>query len=425
MSFYEERAQRTRAFCADRFGMFIHWGLYAIPAQGEWIRSNQRISAEDYQPYFEEFNPVRYDPKEWAALAKKAGMKYAVMTAKHHDGFCLFDSALTEYKSTKTPAGRDLIREYVDAFRAEGIKVGFYYSLLDWHHPDYPKYGDPFHPMRENEACKDEKIRFANYVEYVHGQVRELLTNYGRIDVMWFDFSYKNMSGETWEATKLVKMIRELQPGIVIDNRLGGDGKAAEPVIYAGDFESPEQILPSEGIADVLGRPVPWEACMTLNDNWGYHAKDKNYKSAKNVIHMLIECVSKGGNLLINVGPNAKGEIPGESVAILEQVGGWMRENSASIYGCGRADMPKPEWGRYTQRGKLLYAHIFERGVATFRFNGLEGKLKKARLLMDGSELKLLRPWMARDAYEADAFVDLGTADLPEPMGTVIELELL
>ncbi|MCL2299507.1 MAG: alpha-L-fucosidase, partial [Firmicutes bacterium] len=234
MTYYDQRDARTKSFLEDRFGMFIHWGLYAIPARGEWVRNGERISNEDYQKYFDEFDPVRYDPKTWAALAKQAGMKYAVMTTKHHDGFCLFDSQYTDYKATNTPAGRDLIREYVDAFRAEGLKVGFYYSLLDWHHEDYPKYDDSIHPMRENEAYKDERIDFANYVEYLHNQVRELCTNYGKIDIMWFDFSYGDLRGEKWGATKLVEMIRELQPGIIIDNRLGGDGAAAEPPVYAG-----------------------------------------------------------------------------------------------------------------------------------------------------------------------------------------------
>ena len=202
------RDERTRWFLSDRFGMFIHWGLYAIPARGEWVRSVERISNEAYQPYFDEFNPDHYDPKAWADLARQAGMKYAVLTAKHHDGFCLFDSQLTDYKSTNTPCGRDLVREYVEAFRAEGLKVGLYYSLLDWHHPDYPAYGDRHHPMRDNEAYKDRPQDFSRYIEYLHGQVRELLTNYGRIDIIWFDFSYDNMSGETWKAAELVGMAR-------------------------------------------------------------------------------------------------------------------------------------------------------------------------------------------------------------------------
>ena len=232
MSIQSERSERTKGYCYDRFGMFIHWGLYAIPAEGEWIRSIKRISVEDYQPYFDTFDPVNYDPKKWAKIAKKAGMRYAVLTTKHHDGFCLFDSQYTDYKATNTPAGRDLVREYVDAFRAEGIKVGFYYSLLDWHHPDYPAYKDAHHPMRGNEDYKGQTgEHFERYVEYMHNQVRELLTNYGKIDIIWFDFSYDDMTAEKWQATKMVKMARELQPGIIIDNRMGGDVCSAEPEI--------------------------------------------------------------------------------------------------------------------------------------------------------------------------------------------------
>ncbi len=202
------RTERTRWFLQDRFGMFIHWGLYAIPARGEWVRSVERISNEEYQANFNEFNPTHYEPRTWAKLAKQAGMKYGVLTAKHHDGFCLFNSRLTDYKSTNTPCGRDLVREYVEAFRAEGLKVGLYYSLLDWHHPDYPAYHDRHHPMRDNEAYKDLPQDFSRYIKYLHGQIRELLTDYGRIDIIWFDFSYDQMTGETWKAAELVEMAR-------------------------------------------------------------------------------------------------------------------------------------------------------------------------------------------------------------------------
>ena len=423
MSFYEERKKRTEGFVNDRFGMFIHWGLYAIPSRGEWLRSREEMTKEDYRQYFDEFDPIYYNPKEWAKLAKEAGMKYAVMTTKHHDGFCLFDSEYTDYKATNTKAGRDLIAEYAEAFRAEGIKVGFYYSLLDWYHPEYPHYKDEIHPMRNNEAFKDVKHNFSKYLEYMHNQVRELLTNYGKIDILWFDFSYPQITGEKWEATKLMNMVRELQPDIVVNNRLGGDPLEAEPVIYSGDFTSPEQIIPSYDIVDKLGRKVPWEVCMTLNDHWGYVSKDKNYKTPKNVVRMLVECVSKDGNMILNVGPNAKGEIPKESIEILKEVGRWMHENGESIYGCGKAEAEKPEWGRYTQKGNKLYAHIYERGLYANRFDGMEGKFKKARLLSDGSELQLFRPWNSSE-FPDDAFVDLGSAELPDDIDTVIEFEL-
>lgn len=416
--------ERMRWFVHDRFGMFIHWGLYAIPARGEWVRSIEKLSIEDYRPFFEEFNPDKYNPREWARAAKAAGMKYAVMTAKHHDGFCLFDSKLTDYKATNTPAGRDLIKEYVEAFRAEGLRVGLYYSLIDWHHEDYPAYGDNIHPMRDNEAFKDKPFEFNRYLEYMHGQVRELLTNYGKIDVMWFDFSYGNLTGEAWRATELVTMMRSIQPDIVIDNRLGGNRKSADPEIYAGDFMSPEQILPPEGILNDAGEPVPWEACITLNDHWGYCSGDNNYKSAKTVIRGLVECVSKRGNLLLNVGPDARGRIPQPSLDILAEVGRWMDANGKSIYGCGPSDLPKPEWGRYTQNGKYLYAHIFDRGIGPINFRGMKGKIKRARLLADGTEIKVETPWMAHE-YTDDAFITFGGASLPDDIDTVVELELL
>lgn len=416
--------ERVKWFMEARFGMFIHWGLYAIPARGEWVRSLEKMPLAQYAPFFAEFDPVKYDPVGWARLAREAGMKYAVLTAKHHDGFCLFDSALTDYKATNTPAGRDLVREYVDAFRAEGIRVGLYYSLIDWHHGDYPAYGDKIHPERENAAFKDQPIDFARYLTYMHGQVRELLTNYGRIDVMWFDFSYDDMTGEKWRATELVRMMRGLQPHIVIDNRLGGNVKAAEPEEYAGDYASPEQLLPAEGVTGEDGRPVAWEACITLNDHWGYCSADRNYKSARTVVRGLVECVSKGGNLLLNVGPNAKGEIPAESVDVLAAAGRWLDANGKSVYGCGASALPKPEWGRYTQKGNLLYAHIYERGMGPIAFKGLQGKIRKARLLADGTEIKVETPWMAYE-YPDDAFITLGGAELPDDIDTVVELELL
>jgi len=421
------REERTREFLRSRFGMFIHWGLYSIPARGEWVRGNEKMSFEQYKVFFDEFDATRYDPRTWARAAKAAGQKYAVLTTKHHDGFCLFDSKLTDFKATNTPAGRDLIREYVDAFRAEGLSVGLYYSIIDWNHPDYPGYGDRIHPDRDNEAAKDKPIDFDRYLDYMHGQVRELLTNYGKIDIMWFDFSYDDMTGEKWRATELIRMIRSIQPDIIIDNRLGGDIRAAEPEEYAGDFYSPEQIIPPGGIVDVNGASIPWEACITLNDNWGYHSGDREYKSAAQVIRTLVECVSKNGNLLLNVGPDAKGEITRESLDVLAEVGEWLRLNGDSIYGCGASELAKPEWGRYTQNGNKLYAHVFDRGIGPVYFAGLKGRIKRARLLRDGTELKVELPWMAEQYSDIDsgAFITLKGARLPDEKDTVIELELL
>ena len=429
----EAYEKRVKWFTEARFGMFIHWGLYAIPARGEWIRSTERISIEDYEPYFEEFDPVDYDPKKWAKLAKQAGMKYAVLTAKHHDGFCLFDSQLTEYKSTNTKCGRDLVREYLEAFRAEGLKVGLYYSLLDWHHPDYPKYNDWNHPMRQNPSYADEKIDFDRYLDYMHGQVRELCTNYGKLDILWFDFSYGEMKGEMWRGSELVKMVRSYQPDIIMDNRLEGGGDAFgslvtdSPSDFCGDFVSPEQIVPPNGIRRQDGTPVVWEACVTMNNSWGYTQRDKNYKPAPMLIKKLVECVSKGGNLLINVGPDARGNIPEESVNILESVAVWMKRNSASIYGCGLSDLEKPDYGRITASadGKKIYYHVMEPQIGFVPLHGVKKEeIKKIRLLADGSELKIADSWIIT-SYPDLVFVSFGDSPLlPDPCDTVIEVEL-
>ncbi|MBO7184801.1 MAG: alpha-L-fucosidase, partial [Oscillospiraceae bacterium] len=239
-----------------RFGMFIHWGLYALPARGEWVRSTEQMPEEEYLPYFDAFDPKEFDPKYWAKLAKKAGMKYAVLTAKHHDGFCLFDSKYSDFKSTNTPYGRDIVAEFLQAFRAEGIRVGLYFSLIDWHHPDFPHYGDRNHPMRNNPAFGNEHRNFDRYLDFMHGQIREICENYGKLDILWFDFSYDNLRGEAWRGTQLMEMVRSLQPGVIIDNRLEvsgeGFGSLAEcrPTPYHGDFVTPEKMIPPQMLTD-------------------------------------------------------------------------------------------------------------------------------------------------------------------------------
>lgn len=426
--------KRTDWFTHDRFGMFIHWGLYAIPARGEWVRSTEQISLEDYQQYFNEFNPTNYNPTAWAKAAKNAGMKYAVMTAKHHDGFCLFDSSLTDYKSTNTPCGRDLIREYIDAFRAEGIRVGLYYSLIDWHHQDYPHYGDRNHPMRNNVEYKDIKHNFDNYLRYMHRQVEELCSNYGKIDLFWFDFSYDNLTGEAWKATELVRMIRRYQPDVLIDNRLevSGEGFGSlisnNPSEYAGDFVSPEQIIPPSGIRNVDNDPVVWESCITMNNSWGFTQADKHFKPADMIIKKLIECVSKDGNMLLNIGPDANGNIPDESLAILDSVGHWLHLNHKSVYGCGYSDIEKPEYGRITKNSdtNTLYYHVMENQVGFLPLIGVQrNQIKKIRLLMAGSELKITDNWITSN-YQHIPFVSFGSSPiLPDLINTVIEVELV
>lgn len=419
----KKRQERTQWFRNARFGMFIHWGLYAIPARGEWLRSVEEIPVEAYDTYFQEFNPTEFNAPEWASSAKKARMQYVVLTAKHHDGFCLFDSALTDYKVTNTPFGKDIVKEYADACRAEGLKVGLYYSLLDWHHPDYPVNGDIHHPMRNHTdtidpACQD----WNRYLDYMHGQVKELCTNYGDIDIMWFDFSYEDMTKEKWKAAALTTMVRTLQPNIIINNRLGGDIKSDSDVT-AGDFTTPEQIIPPKGLTDYNGHPVPWEACVTHNGNWGYAAHDLNYKTSRNIIRSLVECVSKGGNMLLNIGPDAKGRFPARSLCMLNEVSEWMSRNGKSIFNCTHSQYEKPEWGRLTQNGNVLYAHVLDKGITPVYLNDIKDKVKSVRLLSDGSEINFETPWFAYE-YPDILFINMSGADLPDMTDTVLQITL-
>lgn len=427
----EEYNKRVQWYQDARFGMFIHWGLYSIPARGEWIRSIEKITKEDYMQYFDEFDARDYDPRKWAKAAKDAGMKYVVLTAKHHDGFCLFDSKYTDFKATNTKAGRDLIKEYVEAVRAEGLKVGLYFTLIDWYHEDYPHFGDRLHPMRGNEKYLDEHRNWDRYVEYFHNQVEEICTNYGKLDILWFDFSYDDMRGEKWGATKLIDMVRRLQPQVIIDNRLevSGEGRGSlaecKPSAFHGDFISPEQMIPPEGLLDVEGNPLVWEACVTMNNNWGFHGTDKDYKPAPMLIKKLVECVSKGGNLLLNVGPDAYGNIPSESMNILEEIGRWMDKNKESIHGAGTSDLPKPDYGRVTKKGNTYYFHLFENTIGPLPLIGLDKKkVKRIRALATGYEIPISGSWVHSD-YPDIVFADLGPSPiLPDATDYVLKVEM-
>ncbi len=374
-------------FTESRLGMFVHWGLYALPARHEWVMSLERTSVEDYAAYFERFDPDLYDPREWARSAKAAGMEYVVLTTKHHEGFCLWDSALTDYKATNTPAGRDLLAPYVQALREAGLKVGFYHSLIDWHHPDFTI--DDIHPLRDAPNVKElNASRNMNvYREYLHGQVRELLTNYGKIDYLFFDFSYPDgpmavrypgKGREAWGSVELVDMIRELQPGIIINDRLD----------VPGDFVTPEQYQPT-GAMMSGGKEVPWEACQTLNGSWGYDRDNMDYKSVELLVRMLIDGVAKDGNLLLNVGPTARGEIDPRASAILSGLGEWMRAHGRSIHGAHSTSLVPPADCRFTRSGNRLYVHLFAWPLKVVHLPGLADKVSYAQLLNDASEIRI------------------------------------
>ena len=396
MSSYVRRKTpgNTEWFVRDRFGMFIHFGLYSMLARHEWIKSREKISNESYQKYFDNFNPDLFDAREWAKAAKAAGMKYAVLTTKHHEGFCLFDSEYTDYKITNTPFGRDLVKEYVEAFRAEGLKVGFYYSLIDWHHPEFPI--DKFHPMRDlpNAAEINKSRDVKKYAEYMRNQVRELLSNYGKIDILWFDFSYKpdpkyaHLGGggknkEDWESEKLIAVARELQPEIIIDNRADVEQ----------DLTTPEQYQVEEWPRHAeTGELLTWEACQTFSGSWGYYRDEMTWKSPQMLVEMLCKTVALGGNLLMNVGPCARGYFDKRAVDALAVYGEWMKYNSRSICGCTMAEpefkAPNGTVMTQSEDGKRLYIHLFSYPFINLPVENLADKIKYVQFLHDASEIQ-------------------------------------
>jgi alpha-L-fucosidase len=369
-----------------RFGLFVHFGLYALPARHEWVKNHERLTTEDYQPYFDHFDPDLYDPVAWARAARGAGMRYAVLTTKHHEGFCLWNSAVSDYTVAGTPYRKDLVGPFVEACRAEGLGVGFYHSLIDWHHPQFPI--DVVHPQRDDLDARAEKRDMSVYADYLHAQVRELLTRYGPIDIMWFDFSYPGRPFEDgtpsgkgrddWRSEELLAMVRQLQPGILVNDRLDLD----DP-----DFVTPEQYQPSEPMRR-NGVPVPWEACQTLNGSWGYDRDNLDWKSPDLLVRMLVDSVSKDGNLLLNVGPTGRGEFDPRALATLAQIGEWMRLHGRSVYGAGPSEFAAPPDCRFTQRGDRLYLHLFSWPMRHLHLPGMADRIGYAQLLDDASEVR-------------------------------------
>ena len=399
--------KRTEWWEKARFGMFIHWGLYAIPARGEWVMHIEEIPKEEYALLANVFNPKKFNAESWVKLAKESGMKYMVLTTRHHDGFSLFDSKVSDFTSVKTASGKDFVGEYVKACRKHNMKIGFYYSLLDWR---YKAYFDG--PKKDPKAWED-------FLNYVYTQVRELCTNYGKIDILWFDGQWPPSPEawdnipieEAWQSKRLISMIRELQPHILINDRTG----------LPGDFETPEQYILQEA------PERPWETCMTMNDTWGYARGDKNWKSTRQLIMNLVLCVSKGGNFILNIGPKADGTVPLPSVKRLEEIGKWLRFNGESIYGACISPLfsNKPPYipfsggmvGFTTFKNKEVYLHVFRWPGEEICIGRVTVKVKRGYFLATGEEVKVFQ-------RGTRLFIQGLPKKAPDPIDSVIVLEI-
>ena len=405
----EEKTERLAWWTNDRFGMFIHWGSYSLAGRHEWVKKYEGIDDVAYKKYFDNFNPDLYNPREWAKLAKAAGMKYAVITTKHHEGFTLFDSDFTEYNVTNTPYGKDALKEWVDAFREEGLKIGFYYSLIDWHHPEYTI--DRVHPLKpknkEDYKALNKERDMSVYREYLMNQVTEILTNYGKVDMLWLDYSFPNgddgKGREDWGSIELIKKVRKLQPEIIVNDRL--DLKE-----YWGgwDFTTPEQFKVKEW-PTYEGEKIPWETCQTFSGSWGYYRDELKWKDNKQLLVLLIESVSKGGNLLLNVGPTGRGTIDYRAENALSEIGDWMRFNNRAIYGCTQApeafEVPDNSLLTYNPETNRLYIHLLDYPLQNFTLKGMKGKIKYIQFLHDASEIKISNPvghWIKEEVAEGD-----------------------
>ena len=386
-----QRDERMAWWREARFGMFIHWGLYAIPAgqwkgetnHAEWIRHSAQIPIDEYDKFVDQFNPVQFNADQWVRMAKDAGMKYIVITTTHHDGFCLFDSEYTDYDVMSTPFKRDILKELYKSCKKHGIKLCFYHSIMDWHHPDYL-------PRRAWEKRSADGADYPRYIGHMKSQLTELVTQYDPA-VLWFDGQWEN----TWtheEGLKLYNYIRSLKPDIIINNRVdkgrGGMEGMTTDDSFAGDFGTPEQEVPHTGI-----RGVDWESCITMNDHWGYNSHDKNFKSTEYLVHQLVDIVSKGGNYLLNIGPTAKGTFPQESIDRLRDMGEWMKINGEAIYGTSASPFKQPVWGRFTARSGTIYAHLFNWPPDVIHIGALGlqslGGIKVADVAILGSDEKL------------------------------------
>ncbi len=389
-----EHDQRMAWFREARFGLFIHWGVYSVPAgewegktnYGEWFMEETKMPVSQYEKFAGQFNPVKFDANEWVRRAKEAGMKYIVITSKHHDGFGMFRSDLTDWCIKSTPFQRDPLKELAAACKKQEIRLCFYHSIMDWHHPDWGT----------RRAWNDKATGTPDmdrYVTYMKGQLRELLTGYGPIGILWFDGEWE----KPWtheRGVDLYNYVRGLQPKIIINNRVGkarsgmaGMDQGAQRV---GDYGTPEQEIPPTG----FGPGVDWESCMTMNKHWGYNKHDQNWKSSTVLIRNLIDCASKGGNYLLNIGPTSEGVFPEPSIQRLADIGDWMKVNHEAIYGTQASPFQKLAWGRCTRKdlGKSktrLYLHVFDWPTdGKLVIQGLTNKPLKAVMLNGNQKLE-------------------------------------
>lgn len=342
-----------------RFGMFVHWGLYSLLGRGEWALNRERLPLDEYTLLARNFTAFEYDPRAWAQVARDAGMKYVVLTTKHHEGFCLWDSQVCKFNATRSGAGRDLLAEFVGAVREVGLKVGFYYSLGDWFHPDWSR------GWQGDNTAKDR------FMAYTHSLVRELMTGYGDVDILWYDLP-QCYSASEWRSVELNAMVRSLQPGILINNR----------AMTTEDFATPEQHV----TAAPPGRL--WESCMTLNDNWGFCPGDRNWKTPREVALNLATAAAGAGNLLLNVGPDGQGTIPPESVEILQSVGRWLSANGEAIYASRRHALSWTVFGPITRKDDAIYLHLKNDFGDTLILGGLTNRVRDAHLLATGEALE-------------------------------------
>lgn len=382
-------ADRTAWFREARFGMFIHWGLYSIPARGEWIYARHPWKKGEYESFSKVFNPTNYNPHEWAKLAKQAGMKYAVFTTRHHDGFCMFDSRYTDYKITKTPYGRDVTREYADAFRAEGLKVGFYHSLPDWTHPGY---SDPESPdgIQGRPLHTPTPQEYADFKELVFNHVRQLMTDYGKVDLLFLDYTskYKAHEKDHFGRDRILEMVYRCQPEIIVNDRLSFFKDNCRDF----DYYTPEVCVPASPVK-VKGREVVWETCATMNGCWGYRDDFHEWRSPEALVAGLAGCVSRGGNLLLNIGPKADGSFPVQAVERLQTLAEWYRTNGESVFGCGKADFAPPYGCVYTQKGNDIYCHFLQTPLGDVILPGLKGRIAELCPLREGVKVRLVDEW--------------------------------